>query len=1475
MKMKKIIAGLFAVALVGTMATMTVSASSSSAGGDDSGIGNGSGIAVGSGSFAINSGGNSGYRLYLVPVTKLTSNSSNGAETDTNDTSITVDNGLKITEDGACYLDDYKRYALYEFIDNTDNSSGGSLSRRINATAGNNLETARYLSYNGKNKYSMVAIADKQILSKQNDKYTSDNATANYLYNTTSFYFEEVLGRHGDVETLREWGTINTNGLKSEFNFEQLANWANRVFNQDRGEEFYTNFINKYKGIIGEDNWERATYPNSYDQWVRGKWTVIVEPVYITKKGNDCLIISYQDFLGSYADNELTGGDGVTARKDRQEGYAYNSNTFTKVFADALQALKWKGAVAEDPKLFYNNTYWGTTSYMFSKMKDYYTNFEDIEVTDETGAIHKINTSTKDAPYLAGFSFNTNMKDLFRPRNKDIKGMETYVLTTDNLKANTITEVDIDYRKVATTGAVSEVTEDWGITPIKKSTINLVKSSQEQGWGINKSTVNNKEDIVTDDIYGAIANFWGIDTQDKLDSDKYYLRSYSISTKDFGSGTFNLENMTTGMSNDLSVKTEVDVAQTNEGINQDSKTNFAIGDLYSTTLVGDDTVNFETVSSSEVISSTSTENDAVKSEHYKGSTYSSAESREKQVNILNNVGISALSQSNLTNITTTDSGASLKTKTGETAKTTIAVATVLPKQTVTSTVAYGERNKDGSINVNSWLGDSTPVDNITYEVVDTNYDSTNNAVRHVKIKGNEIFRSASGYAIAFPKGTVYDDSNLFYETLYSKLDDTSSIDSFYEMSYALKTMGITAEVISLSDTEDTDLYLGAGVDSEGNFVGYNIYMVSDSKVADIQTVEAELKPYELNYIYPSTTMGNEALQNLWAYTINKATPYNLYFNEHSQGNIFDFNKSHRNAFLTFADKDGNLSLGHSYDDKVFMQYGNKNYAGVKFDAFLWVGNTFESSYAHYLDYALNLSRGIYDENFVVSSISVPDDTIDNDYLSRMGITKGNKPKGYNGNTAGTTVIGSTTDKIRWSADKNMTYTITLPSGKKTEYSINPFSVRPTEEGVGFNLNTKGYMYLPHHIDTTEPDPKNGRRAILGTEGSFGLTTSSEVLNFYPEYTMLAYNIKDNNLTDEGIIKSDDYKFQTVESDIKVMGTKKRSVKASSMYCISAGNLTESNTKLYSEAEAKTSDAKALSGSFGNKPVIYAGGNIDFQTNIENLELVGYSLDIIDRNIDGNSSNRLCYRDNLNATYSSVVADGSDVRSEWGNTYNPTNEYNNWVSEVKNNLQVELTMSEWENPSSYINRAVMRADYSGIEEVSSEVVSYALTFDRNGLVKDGAYKALVESMAKRLYGSASDLNKNKAEVDLWNTGMLASIQEALEDNGDDFNTSSQTTVDNIYDNTKWYSETTKTFVIREYVTNFRVNNINCSDKVDYNWGYPSEGKLFSNGYECSFDLVVKLKNDVKDLPKNEPLINSRKIDGGKFVVSNATTSDMKY
>ena len=1137
--------------------------------------------------------------------------------------------------------------------------------------------------------------------------------------------------------------------------------------------------------------------------------------------------------------------------------------------------VKWKGGIAEDPKLFYNSSQWGTTSYMFSKMKDYYTNFEDIEVTDETGAIHKINTSTKDTPYLAGFSFNTNMKDLFRPRSKDIKGIETYVLTTDNLKANTITEVDIDYRKVATTGAVSEVTEDWGITPIKKSTINLVKSSQEQGWGINKTTVNNKEDIVTDDIYGAIANFWGSDTQDKLDSDKYYLRSYSISTKDFGSGTFNLENMTTGMSNDLSIKTEVDVAQTNEGINQDSKTNFAIGDLYSTTLVGDDTVNFETVSSSEVISSTSTENDAVKSEHYKGSTYSSAESKEKQVNILNNVGISALSQSNLTNITTTDSGASLKTKTGETAKTTIAVATVLPKQTVTSTVAYGERNKDGSINVNSWLGDSTPVDNITYEVVDTNYDSTNNAVRHVKIKGNEIFRSASGYAIAFPKGTVYDDSNLFYETLYSKLDDTSSIDSFYEMSYALKTMGITAEVISLSDTEDTDLYLGAGVDSEGNFVGYNIYMVSDSKVADIQTVEAELKPYELNYIYPSTTMGNEALQNLWAYTINKATPYNLYFNEHSQGNIFDFNKSHRNAFLTFADKDGNLSLGHSYDDKVFMQYGNKNYAGVKFDAFLWVGNTFESSYAHYLDYALNLSRGIYDENFVVSSISVPDDTIDNDYLSRMGITKGNKPKGYNGNTAGTTVIGSTTDKIRWSADKNMTYTITLPSGKKTEYSINPFSVRPTEEGVGFNLNTKGYMYLPHHIDTTEPDPKNGRRAILGTEGSFGLTTSSEVLNFYPEYTMLAYNVKDNNLTDEGIIKSDDYKFQTVESDIKVMGTKKRSVKASSMYCISAGNLTESNTKLYSEAEAKTSDAKALSGSFGNKPVIYAGGNIDFQTNIENLELVGYSLDIIDRNIDGNSSNRLCYRDNLNATYSSVVADGSDVRSEWGNTYNPTNEYNNWVSEVKNNLQVELTMSEWENPSSYINRAVMRADYSGIEEVSSEVVSYALTFDRNGLVKDGAYKALVESMAKRLYGSASDLNKNKAEVDLWNTGMLASIQEALEDNGDDFNTSSQTTVDNIYDNTKWYSETTKTFVIREYVTNFRVNNINCSDKVDYNWGYPSEGKLFSNGYECSFDLVVKLKNDVKDLPKNEPLINSRKIDGGKFVVSNATTSDMKY
>ncbi len=1474
MKRKKILAGLFAIALIGSISLTTVSAQTSNAGGEEGGNYNvgGQSLTGDASHFAINFGGNGGYRLYLVPMDKLAYANKGVVTSDNSD--ITISATKTVTEEGVCILNRYKKYALYEFIADNSGSYSGSLSYKINA----GREKARYLSYAGGDEYRMVEIDPSYILSR--------GKGINRNKGTNSFYFEEVIGKHGSTEILTSWAENDGAEFgKGKYNFDQLAKWANTVFTQDKGEDFYNSVMDNYKSALGDNAdsiWKEMNYPNTYEDWQTGKWTVIVEPVYITKKGSgSVLVISYQDFLGSYADDELSGSTekGIVARSkrvpDTNRSYP-KSNTFTNIFAPSLEMLKWsrESHISPDtPMLYYRRGAWGTTTYMFGKMKNYYTEFKDVEVYNSEGIAERTNISTKDSPYLAGFSYNSNIADLFKPASRNLKGLETYVLSTDSLKPDEVTTVDIDFRKVAVSGNVKDVSDDWGIPQIKKGTINLITSTEDRGWNINKNTIKNKSDAVSDDVYGAIANFWGAETQDKIASDNYYLRSYSVSTRDFGSGTFDLADMTTDMSSGLKIQTTVNAGLTSIGTDPKDSTDYTLGCLYSTKLVGDDSVKFESSASSTTIKSVASQYDAVKSQMIKGGTYGTFDSKDKQINTLNNAGISGLSNSTLNNITTTDSGASLKTKNSDVAKTTVAVATVLPKVEVTSTISYAERNEDGEVMLNHWLGEDKATESRTYQVVDAVYDDSNITTRLARIKPSEKFKSASGFAIAYPKGSNFDNSNEFFNTFYGKLKDSSGMDSYAEVVRVLREMGIDAEIFPLSDTDDVDLFLGATEDLKGDFVGYNINVISDSKTTKIESVDAVLKPYELNFIYPSTSMNNPQLERLWAYAIKGATPYNLMRSQTHGGDIINFNNTHRNALLTYVDRKGNLSLGHASDSSITVEYvEGKNYMGGKYTEWIPLANTFENCYTYYLDYALNLSRGIYDNNFVVSSISVPDDSIDNDYLTRMGIIKGNKPKGYSNDYVGTVTIGTTKDKFRWTTDTNTVYTITV-GGKKIQYPMNPFSVRPTSEGVGFDLNTKGYMYLPHNLATAEPKPKDGRKVFMGDSGSLGLDITGKVLKFYPEYTMLAYNVKDNGLTDEGVIKSDDYSLETVESDIKVMGTKERTVKASSLYCISADKVTSSDVKLYSSAEAKTADAKALSSAFGGEPVIYAGGDIDFKANIDNIELVGYSLDLIDRNIDGatigGKTNKLYYGDNDNATYNSVIADGSDIKSEWGNSYNPVEEYNKWVTDMKNNLKVDLTMSEERDTDTY--SATMRTSYSTVDITTSPtVISYALTFNKNGLVEDGSYKALIKSMANRL-GCSED----GAKKYLYDSGMIQSIQDALEDSGDAINDSEVVKVDNIYDNEKWYSETTKTFVIREYISTAKVSNINCSDKVDYGWAYDGGGSLFNDGYECSFNFTIGVKDPVKAFTTSDVLVKSTPINGGKFVVSNATTSDMKY
>lgn len=378
----------------------------------------------------------------------------------------------------------------------------------------------------------------------------------------------------------------------------------------------------------------------------------------------------------------------------------------------------------------------------------------------------------------------------------------------------------------------------------------------------------------------------------------------------------------------------------------------------------------------------------------------------------------------------------------------------------------------------------------------------------------------------------------------------------------------------------------------------------------------------------------------------------------------------------------------------------------------------------YLTHSVNLTRGMFNDAPVVSGLSPRDASLTPEYLEKMGVTSGIKGREVTGE-AGEYLVGTNYDTFRWSANKGLPV---MMNGQVIE--VTPFGDGQSIKSAGYNLTTRAYAYIPNDR-TVGDDVETGMvedSLVVPDDGqlTYKLLTVEEypeVLNFYPEYKMMSY-VFDGDITDG------ESESEAKPAYVSMISDKVRRVRASGIYSMSidaSGNALTGKT--LSDTVATGSEAKNLSKKFGGLQVVYAGGNVNLSAETHfGVDLGGFVLDQIDKSKD---DELITAQGTVN--YTNAVADNSYLKEAWGNeAYDAITEYQEWVSEVKAALAVDMSLTT----SDYAGN--IKKKYRGFTANVGDVeggditgyTSYVITFRRNTVVKDNAYNALLRAFACR-------------------------------------------------------------------------------------------------------------------------------------------------
>ena len=802
--------------------------------------------------------------------------------------------------------------------------------------------------------------------------------------------------------------------------------------------------------------------------------------------------------------------------------------------------------------------------------------------------------------------------------------------------------------------------------------------------------------------------------------------------------------------------------------------------------------------------------------------------------------------------------------------------------------------------------------------------------------------------VAIPSTSYAMKDNVNGSKIFNRLKNMEIADES-DLEEAIESMGYVVESSGSAEGGNT---IGVGSDDKGRGYGVLVLQLTGNVP---QKSKLNLMEYELNYVFPSmlNKKNFESLSGVTSYTRYKTMKVGTKCNKHI---THLYESSNKVKVTTSATYGGNIistnnKLGSNKNilrnDGIF---NNKTrYFTTEADAHNKIVRNNISKFTFSL--AVNLTRSSFGDKRVISTMSKQ--TINKNFAqNNLDLSYGVKPStnvlsAKKKRTSKSLLRVTRTDNFHWDTAfyfnephvhgtykyKRNIYNgkydvcsghthrqvIWITVGKKKKKQVITWKtycpptyyelVEMTNQGalasgattVRYTINETAYKYDSDEIETAENETGvledslqvsdsglNSNKSLISSPYKIALVTSSnKVLGFYPEITMRAYTT-----VGDTIYSSDTARDKTLTSsysgvtphNVIMMGEYRRTLKPSSMRTIkvNAGSGAVLTGKTISDATAVGSNASNIA---GNLPVIYAGGNIslNIKSNLS-LSMYSYSLDLIepsDNNLNGTST-----------PYTSVVADGTNVKSVWGNTgFKPLSEFNTWIKNTLDKLAVDTTLT--------VNGSGVDKTYNNFSTSLGNLNTSSATADgvfniqikQGKIVQNNGYKALLAQIRSD-YGltTVAQAEKLFKESDIYQT-----IADAVEDSSDAFNKSSKS---NAIDGSRkhWYDEEVKTFVVRRYKKeNIKIGNVLVNDKLDY--GSAPTGDTYVTGNDSYKKATAKWYMTLyfKDLPEGfdgedvyDPedydglsnandsgtvLVNELYVSGADFVIPSASTHDM--
>lgn len=1260
--------------------------------------------------------------------------------------------------------------------------------------------------------------------------------------NDTGWNFKELFGDNSVGVTNPPFKYTG-----GDIGMETLVEWSNAQLG-DLTEEQLEYFLSKYNEKLGNPE----ELPKNLYDFVSGEWSIIVEPLLLLGLDSNYCAVSLNDFFRPQDLDEATVVNHL--------GYDCSYNSI------------W-GSKKENGGNLYNlavQTMSGIPRMVIDTLSKYYADF-----TTWQGVVVNGNT---DGVYLSGFGvYATNDRFSLNALSQH-KINKNIAIYSDKLSPNGDIKSSVNSLDMSTDVSGRGYNGGYGQTVFAKK-----KNSDETltAYSSDDATVEAFNSDVAENEYYSSDWYYNPDNpiskiktttkaSDKADamqkltgtdsnamSDNYILMHYYASTCDYFAQGEDVSGLYAGVDSD-----NLNFYTSEVSLDSNNIDTYTFGSNYAVKMgYGDsDNVSLANIAgdiASNIASSASTK--GVRSIANSPVPYGVSDA-DSISNITMNMATAGLDKSQIRVSKNDKYGASQTAKNNSNNATRVGISMelMIPDEKVSSTLQTIHRDNDGNITRGTSQTEEYSVYTGSGEyTIDTSGVNTKYAVVFPNTDANSGYNSSTEEGINNFISGVFSDNMI--NTTYNTVDSINLIRSNLHLNTDIEGY----EVCPIYDT-GSGIKVGSTADGD-KYTGYSIYIIDDSLEVKPQEVEMSLYAHEINYVYPTLLGDTEGHLVKTAYTRDGSylADYNIIKNSNYGGNVIGSTAIASRFNILY-----NTMTGVFQPEAVDPKYFNE---------------------PSVLNHALNLNRSVYDNSIVASSFAPDNELFTRDYIENtLGLRVGNSsvPTG-----ASNTIIkvGSGRDQFRWGCDKSFVYTDA--TGTRS-YSVSPYLDGSRREDTGYNITESVYKY------NAMSDIPSGRNesGVIAVESAIpdrlGYTViaresyNDKELKFTPEYPMTAYyydstqDTIDINIADI-LNGSADAKIK--KGSIYVIGDYERTVVPSGMYGMQvragSGNL---NGRVQSDTMATGSGAKDLSSRLGNLPVVYSGGNISLSSSCDfDIDVSGFVLDMLDKNIDDTDF------------YNSLIADGSNLKVDWGNTgYDAMNEFNDWVSEVKSSIAVDISLKTYNNTSlvnTYSGYRVSSGSITGGDIEMAESKAFAIKFANGGVVRDSAFNALITAIADQYYGSHDSVAFDKA-VDLFNSSDIA---KTMIDSVESIDTPNNNSGD-----TPWYDEQVRTFVIRYFkCTPLRISNILLSDKLDIKSG-PSQTvgtngvELFTNGYTAKWYANVYLNKTNSAMPNialynpSNPLslgdaINSgsvlvaeQHIDGADFIISDATTSDAR-